>query len=174
VTVVAVKGGERKTHALRNQLLLALHPNGYRDLRALCGHARPEVRNVDAADLSAVDAFAESYCDRNLYVGVAIRATASRRDTDGCRELHALFVDLDYKNVDEHEARQRVAAFRPEPSAVVASGGGLHLYWLLEEPFDLQNGARGRRSASYVLSPLRLVPTSSPLNRRTFAACPER
>ena len=35
--------------------------------------------------------------------------------------------------------RQRLEAFMP-PSAIVDSGGGVHPYWFLETPLDLQNG----------------------------------
>jgi hypothetical protein len=39
-----------------------------------------------------------------------------------------LFVDVDFKAIDEAEARERLARYPHPPSAIVASGGGLHCY----------------------------------------------
>ncbi|GMV27145.1 MAG: hypothetical protein AMXMBFR58_31760 [Phycisphaerae bacterium] len=46
-----------------------------------------------------------------------------------------LFVDIE--NVTADEAMARIAASAlPEPSAIVSSGGGVHVYWRLAEPMD--------------------------------------
>ena len=60
---------------------------------------------------------------------------------ENCAELHALFIDLDFKDVPEAEARVRLGAFPLHPTMVVASGGGLHAYWLLKEPLVLPDEA---------------------------------
>ena len=75
----------------------------------------------------------------NQYVGVACR------DYDGSvLETRALHLDIDFCLVgeDAKQAEQRVrtaiANFPLPPSAVVNSGGGLHLYSFLQEPASLR------------------------------------
>lgn len=100
-------------------------------------------RNVVVTDLDGVRDFIEANGHRDLYVGVATRVDAKRRDLEACGHLWALFVDIDYKDSSEDAARAKLAAFPLPPSIVIASGGGLHCYWLLVEPIDLQNGGAG-------------------------------
>ncbi len=51
--------------------------------------------------------------------------------------LPALWIDID--GPEEHRQRdlERLQAFDPPPSVIVASGGGWHGYWLLDEPLLL-------------------------------------
>ncbi len=50
------------------------------------------------------------------------------------RSVRALWADIDHVGVEE--ARERVTeAALPQPSIVVNSGNGAHLYWLLDAPF---------------------------------------
>lgn len=50
------------------------------------------------------------------------------------RTVRVLWADIDHVTVDE--ARERVAkAGLPQPSIIVNSGNGVHLYWLLEQPY---------------------------------------
>jgi putative DNA primase/helicase len=52
--------------------------------------------------------------------------------------VRAVYADLDAKSDEGISALvRRVEAFPLPPSVLVASGGGLHPYWLLEEPLDL-------------------------------------
>lgn len=77
--------------------------------------------------------------DHDVYFGVAERRTSENGKLKNCVLLRALFVDLDFKLfTDEGEARTRLSAFSIPPSIIVHSGGGLHLYWLLDEPLDPQ------------------------------------
>jgi hypothetical protein len=73
------------------------------------------------------------YCDvtrthRDLYFATATRQDASSGDLTDRVHLPALFVDVDFKAIDEAEARERLARYPHPPSAIVASGGGLHCY----------------------------------------------
>jgi putative DNA primase/helicase len=129
----------RDAQEQRHALLAALHPAGYRDLRALHPREHARTRALPAEDLAGVDAFAEEFSDRNVYVGVAPRVDAAHRDTGGCAPLHVLFSDQDYKDSGEAEARATLAAFALPPSATVSSGGGLQSYWLLARPIDPTN-----------------------------------
>ena len=50
------------------------------------------------------------------------------------RIARALWADIDHLTVDE--ARERITkAGLPDPSIIVNSGNGVHLYWLLDEPY---------------------------------------
>lgn len=54
------------------------------------------------------------------------------------RTVRALWVDIDH--VDVQEAQRRVAdSALPEPSILVHSGNGVHAYWLLKEPFYIDD-----------------------------------
>lgn len=47
----------------------------------------------------------------------------------------AIRIDIDFKNgVSEAEARKILASFPLQPSAIVCTGGGLHVYWFLSDP----------------------------------------
>jgi hypothetical protein len=70
-------------------------------------------------------------------MGVATRRDASSGELKNCQHLGALFVDIDFKRTPEPAARERVARMPLPPSAIVQSGGGLHVYWFLREPFLL-------------------------------------
>ena len=134
----------------RNELLHALHPSGYRELRALCDGTPPSTRKVGAADLGRVDEFVGRHRERDIYVGVATRAHGQGGQLKNCLVLHALFADINFKDFpSEAAARAQLAHFPLAPSSAVATGGGLHLYWLLTEPLNLENG--GARYAKLVL-----------------------
>jgi putative DNA primase/helicase len=121
---------------LRHDFLRALHPTGFRDLRALKGDLT-QAMGLPVFDLAAVDRIVET-CRANLYVGVASRAHLNGRELQDGLELHVLFADLDFADFpSESAARAGLAAF-PLPSMVVNSGGGLHCYWRLAAPIDLQ------------------------------------
>ena len=127
----------------RYDFLRALHPSGYRNLRALRDGEGSRTENTAADDLTAVNEFADRHREHNIYVGVATRA-AKGADVRSCDALYALFAELDFKDVAEDRARARLAEFALPPSMIVGSGGGLHAYWLLDEPLDLQNGGAAR------------------------------
>lgn len=68
-----------------------------------------------------------------------------RRNTlDAAQRMHALIFDLDGVGLDEIEnlfyrmdPRQNTARTLPWASFIVASGGGLHVYYVFKEPVDL-------------------------------------
>lgn len=82
----------------------------------------------------------------DLYVGVASQRNAVGGSLGNCHELRALFVDIDFKAIPEAEARGRLDRFLLRPSFVIASGGGLHCYCLLREPFDPPGEAQKAKS----------------------------
>ena len=125
----------------RNELLHALHPSDCGEIRALCEGTHPSTTKVGAADLGRVDEFVARFQERDIYVGVATRAHGQGGQLKDCLALHALFADIDFKDFpSEADARAQLEHFALLPSGVVATGGGLHLYWLLTEPLNLENG----------------------------------
>lgn len=138
------------------ELLTALHPSGFRDLRALKPGATPVTALHSCDDFDGVvDFIARHAADRNIYVGVAAR-DGQGRDAGHCTALHALFVDLDFKDSSEASCFERLSTFPLSPSAVVHSGGGLQPYWFLEQPYDLRVGCEAAgamlRSLSHALT----------------------
>ena len=55
------------------------------------------------------------------------------------QHLPAIFADFDFKDTAEDQVRRDLATYAFPPSALVHSGHGLHAYWLLSEPLDLQD-----------------------------------
>ncbi|MGH8696028.1 MAG: phage/plasmid primase, P4 family [Burkholderiales bacterium] len=126
------------TAATRRAFVDALFASGAGDglieLRAL-----PSARRAFVArdDHDAIDRFIATHASENLYVAIATRRDTSSGALDNCASLSALFVDIDFKQTPEPAAREGIAKFPLAPSAVVASGGGVHVYYLLREPLDL-------------------------------------
>lgn len=136
--------------------LHALHPpdsRGVINLRALPSKRQAFVR---VGDLDAVERFIATNPDQNLYCGVAVRKNSGDGSLANCSELHVLFVDLDFKDTPEAEPRAKLGRFPLPPSIVVNSGGGLHCYWILREPFDLQD-SEDRKRAKNLLRRLALA-----------------
>jgi predicted P-loop ATPase len=106
------------------------------------------------------------------FFGVALRnqasLTAKKGDASHCQTLTALFVDADFKHLDEDyskkdeetqkrieaEMRRRIDEFQLPVSAVVCSGGGLHPYWLLKMPIQIGASSKEMNRARSYLSRL--------------------
>ena len=112
--------------------------HGFIDLRAPKEKVQVFCRVGDEA---AIARFLTTHRWRDVYVGVAVRRDQTSGALVNCDTLTALFVDIDFKDIPEPDARARLAAFPLLPSLVIASGNGLHVYWLLTEPLDLRTEA---------------------------------
>ncbi len=89
-------------------------------------------------DLDRIPEFLHAYDNHHLYFGVAERGTPSNGGRlNNCCQCGALFADLDFKLVSEEACRNRLSIFPLQPSIRVHTGGGLHCYWLLNNPYDL-------------------------------------
>jgi len=76
----------------------------------------------------------------NLFFGVCPRLGKKGRFDLAwqIRTARAVWTDIDHVSVDE--ANERVAkAGLPSPSIIVNSGNGVHLYWLLETPYEIDD-----------------------------------
>jgi putative DNA primase/helicase len=126
------------------RLFRVLHPDEHVDLRAI--HPMKGVKTLKAvAGDEAIDRFIHTHCQQmNVYMGVATRGINNFVPAS----LHALFADFDFKDSSEASARERVVAFAVPPSIVIQSGGGLHVYWLLDVPLAVvtdEERARAKR-----------------------------
>lgn len=122
--------------------------DGWLELRAInrneADHWKRTKRDfVPAGDLDGVEKFVVSFGrDHDLYFAVAARRTRENGRLSNCGVLRAYWADIDFKATPEPEARALLAAFvYPEPTLMVRSGNGLHLYWILNTPVDLQTCA---------------------------------
>jgi len=95
-------------------------------------------------------AYANS-CGRNVYLGVSPRCLERGLEEDVAYVV-ALHTDVDSENSSQLDAAELSKRAGITPSIVVASGHGLHLYWLLQEPLhvrdaDVRARARGVNAA---------------------------
>ena len=78
----------------------------------------------------------------HVYYGVGLRKSrgGGKKADVGC--VTSLWADIDFKDVPQDEARQKIRSFPVPPSACVRSGGGVHAYWFLVYPaFESSFGA---------------------------------
>lgn len=69
----------------------------------------------------------------HVYYGVGLRKSQGGKKADvGC--VTALWADVDFKDVPQDAAREKIRSFPIPPSACVRSGGGVHVYWFLTYP----------------------------------------
>lgn len=120
---------------------------GWIDVRLMKPDTKGAKREPLATMSEALDVIAKNEA-ANAYVGLATRATGSKQRGAGGKEnllaTRALWVDVD--ELPPGDRRERyLAETLPlcgiPPSFVVDSGGGLHIYWLLEEPTSLATEA---------------------------------
>lgn len=79
---------------------------------------------------------------RNTYIGMATRLVSKDGGTkDNLRACRVLWIDYDFGPKHTRETfNEKLDGFQLRPSWVIQSGGGIHAYWLLEEPVDLRGG----------------------------------
>lgn len=73
----------------------------------------------------------------NVYFGVNPRSEVGKGNQASVRDIFCLWADIDVKDTDPTAklvARSRIDAFPLVPSAIVDSGHGFHLYWILRQP----------------------------------------
>lgn len=69
----------------------------------------------------------------NLYFGVATR-NGHGGEKENIVNIPAVWTDIDYKDVPKSKVTEIYKRFQAKPSLIIASGGGLHFYWILKEP----------------------------------------
>jgi hypothetical protein len=144
VTVVSPETPTPKSALVPEQLAVflgALYPTtceGFIELRMLPSGKQSFATADDHAGVANV---LRQHATENCYLGVALRRETTSGALANCGELHTLWVDIDFKDVDESVVRTRISSFPIPPHVVVQSGGGLHCYWRLRQPFELPDEA---------------------------------
>lgn len=126
----AAPGAPRVDSGVALSFLARLFANTVCDveLRALPSRARLFTRRA----LRARRFIEQHGTAQNIYFGVATREGGGTKAH--CREIVALWVDIDFKVTLEPQAWESIKAFPFRSSLVIRSGGGLHVYWLLSVP----------------------------------------
>lgn len=77
----------------------------------------------------------------HAYFGVAVRDSIEGNGGQGNLKFsRAMFLDIDELGVTVEEIRERATkAGYPVPNFTVLTGGGVHCYWILDQPADLRN-----------------------------------
>ena len=89
---------------------------------------------------------------KNVYFGVATHEYGKGGKED-IIQIPAVWVDIDFKETAEEKARELINKFHLEPSMIVKSGGGFHVYWILNTPVSSEDIAKieeiNRRLVNY-------------------------
>lgn len=86
-----------------------------------------------------VDEFEGVEGSENIYFGVSQRFQ-KRGDADSCSLTPAAWLDFDKLDSSDPDTRKDEVLVRiknaglPDPSVIVSSGNGIHVYWLLDQP----------------------------------------
>lgn len=104
------------------------------EVRAFHAQSRSRSQTWHADFAGAVEMAFGLSPDHDVYFAVNPR-WAGKGTKDGVARIICLHADFDYKVFDsKEEAVKALVEFEIEPSAVVDSGGGLHVYWKLATP----------------------------------------
>lgn len=72
--------------------------------------------------------------DTNVYVGIYERNKKGSGTAENCTKTNAIYLDFDNgMSIDEIKYRIDIEGL-PQPSMIVNSGHGFHVYWLLDKP----------------------------------------
>ncbi|HEX2554222.1 MAG TPA: phage/plasmid primase, P4 family [Microvirga sp.] len=120
----------------------------------------PGEKRIETRDLETVDLFVSKWDrkDRGLFFCVSTlrpdarpeRAGGSPRSKVNVSEISLLHADVDLKSVEAtlEEISAKVSTLPLPPSVLVASGNGLHLYWLLNEGLEANEEVVSRVEAA--------------------------
>lgn len=71
--------------------------------------------------------------DKNVYIGIFERGTKRNGKIENCTRTNAIWLDFDNMELEEIKFRIDMAGI-PQPSMIISSGHGYHVYWLLDKP----------------------------------------
>lgn len=119
--------------------------NGFLELRALKGKGDKKVKKQEffrLEDASKIKAFVQEHTRKgfDLYFGVATRDGSSGKK-DAVVSVPAVWCDIDFKETPKDVAEKKLSEFPLHPTIIVESGGGLHVYWKLKEPYGKEDMA---------------------------------
>ncbi|MBW5438345.1 hypothetical protein FXB41_27360 [Bradyrhizobium canariense] len=105
-------------------------------------------RHIHTRNFGDVAGFMDKWdrTGRGMFVCVSTQKDGTeKRNKENCKETNAAHCDIDFKGVDllgEEDARgfvlKQLARLKYQPSAIIFSGNGVHLYYFFKEPIDTQ------------------------------------
>jgi len=100
------------------------------ELRALPSRNRSfyELNNT-----AAMDSFLSKNVNENLYFGIATR-NGGGGGKENIVDLPGAWCELDFKLIEKKDADKLILEAPLQPSFIIGSGGGFHLYWRFKEP----------------------------------------
>ena len=119
----------------------------------------PEKNSRWFRDIESAIQFAESRRDRDLYVGVGLSGRdcgASRRcPSDEVAGILGLWADLDLRSAAHPDkplprTTEEALTLLPadlEPTITVATGNGVHVWWIFKEPWIFENDGERKQAA---------------------------
>jgi Primase C terminal 1 (PriCT-1) len=111
-----------------------------RDAVAQCFAAPQDMESIERFILGGL------HLRRDLFAGLAARRDATSGALGNCTTLGVVWADVDFKQIREAEAHQRLAAFPLVPTMTIHSGGGVHVYWGLSDALDVHAHEAALRS----------------------------
>jgi len=90
---------------------------------------RNKIKFFKRDDYKSINNFCKLNLKNDIYYGVALREDGGKKLN--IKEIPALFVDVDSKDLSVSEIG---GILLEQPSIIVDSGNGYHLYWILKEP----------------------------------------
>ncbi|MGY4286689.1 hypothetical protein ACVWXO_005909 [Bradyrhizobium sp. LM2.7] len=100
-------------------------------------------RHIIGRNFAHVQGFMEKWDINGRGVSTQREGT-QKRNKENCEETNAGHTDIDFKGVDgigadpRAEVLKQIKRLKYQPSAIVFSGNGLHVYYFFKEPVDTQ------------------------------------
>jgi hypothetical protein len=116
------------------ELWLSRIPNNL-EIRPLQQVTYRPVKALFSRHPEEIETYLNEHDDCHLFFGVSGRQ-GQRGEKENVKEIHCLWVDIDFKDLPDGqvEADGILATFDLKPTLIIASGGGYHAYWFLNEP----------------------------------------
>jgi len=120
-----------------------LSEDNYIELRTFESGNNRKFSKVDTIENSVND-FISSH--NECYFGIALRNNNKSGKKEDCSLLTTIYIDIDYGSEghkkapvfpDKDSAYQHILNVGIQPTAIVESGHGFHLYWFLDSPLEL-------------------------------------
>jgi hypothetical protein len=122
------------------EFLRALIPAGWIDIRAFKKNDPKPKQRFFWDNYVGCGKYADRQREQgyDVYFGVCSRRSENSGTADNCIHAWTVWADIDFKNDGEANSRARLDQYKFRPSIIVNSGGGIHGYWLLNEPISVQ------------------------------------
>ena len=132
--------------------------DGYLELRAIRDGSKPITKHLPLKDswninCRLVDGFCNKYKDYNLYFGVATRDGEGGKK-ENVVNIPCVWADIDYKDISKNKFEEKLKQFPFNPTVKILSGGGLHLYWILDQRAEQANGEDIEKVNDWIASEL--------------------